>query len=253
MENSSVLDSGSIIDSASMLFGSSPQAPSRQATTQQHRAMARRLEQLNAAMGHSETPEKPIAVIENPPALAAKGFGSSTLLITAVVSAMAGAALMALVTPRQPTPISPLAAVQPAAPLAPAAPAAALVASQPAISEEKMVGDLLESWRSAWAQRDVAAYLNAYSLDFSPADGSGRDSWLAARRKKLSSAAAIEIQIRNLAIERIDEHQFKASFLQDYASGSYRETARPKTLQIARAGGDWKITREWQEAAPLKK
>ena len=36
------------------------------------------------------------------------------------------------------------------------------------------------------------------------------------------------------------------SFQQDYASGSYREVGRGKTLDVAREGGEWKIIREQQ-------
>jgi hypothetical protein len=35
------------------------------------------------------------------------------------------------------------------------------------------------------------------------------------------------------------------SFLQDYASGKYREMARTKVLLIVREHGEWKITKEW--------
>ena len=249
MENSSVLDTGSIIDSASMLFGSKPQAPSRATTASQQLAMARRLEQLNAALGHAETrPEPEPTVAAHPPATASRrGVRASTVIVTAVVLAIAGGALMSLSAPQEPLPDSPV-AMLPAA-----APAAALLAAKPAISEQKRVSDLLESWRSAWAQRDVAAYLDFYSPDFAPADGSPRDAWVAARTKKLSAGAPITLQMNQLAIEQVDGDHFKATFLQDYAAGSYRETARPKTLLIARQNGNWRITREWQEETPLRK
>ena len=220
MENSSVLDTGSIIDSASMLFGSKPQAPSRATTASQQLAMARRLEQLNAALGHAETrPEPEPTVAAHPPAPASRRGVRAYY--------------------RADSPLT--------------KPAAALLAAKPAISEQKRVSDLLESWRSAWAQRDVAAYLDFYSPDFAPADGSPRDAWVAARTKKLSAGAPITLQMNQLALEQVDGDHFKATFLQDYAAGSYRETARPKTLLIARQNGNWRITREWQEETPLRK
>jgi ketosteroid isomerase-like protein len=247
MENSSVLDTGSIIDSASMLFGSKPQAPSRATTASQQLAMARRLEQLNAALGHAETRPEPTVAAPPPATASRRGVKASTVIVTAVVLAIAGGALMSLTATHDPLPNSPVAM------LPVAAPAAALIAAKPAISEQKRVSDLLESWRSAWAQRDVAAYLDFYSPDFAPADGSPRDAWVAARTKKLSAGAPITLQLNQLALEQVDGDHFKATFLQDYAAGSYRETARPKTLLIARQNGNWRITREWQEETPLRK
>lgn len=253
MENSSVLDSGRIIDSASMLLGSQPQAPGSAEATRRNQAMARRLEQLQAAMGQDDTPLEPApgASPPTPPAASRRGFNATPLVMAAIVLALAGTALMSLTAQPEPMPNSP-AATRPI-PATVAVAAAPPIAGQPEISNEKQVSETLESWRSAWARRDVAAYLNAYSRDFSPADGSSRDSWVLARTKKLSAAASIDIRIDDLAIERVDERRFKASFRQDYASGSYRETARAKTLLFAREADGWKIIKEWQEAAALNK
>ena len=44
--------------------------------------------------------------------------------------------------------------------------------------------------------------------------------------------------------------QLRAVFLQDYVSGTYRENARPKTLLLVKAGGDWRIAGEWQGTPP---
>ena len=74
---------------------------------------------------------------------------------------------------------------------------------------------------------------------------------MAARTSKLSAGAPIAIQIRELGIERINADQFKATFLQDYSSGSYREMARTKTLLITRENDEWKIIREWVAENPL--
>ena len=213
--------------------------------------MARRLEQLHTALGEPEASPAIAADIKKRPAAIAseKPFGTGSLITTAMISALFGAGLMWLSLPHGPTPGTRAPAVLslPAPPVAaPAIPEAALPASATTvISDKARVGELLEAWRNAWAQRDIAAYLNAYSQQFTAVDGSPRDTWVAARTKKLSAGAPIDIQVRELGIERLNADQFKATFLQDYASGSYREMARTKVLLISRENGEWKITKEW--------
>lgn len=248
MANSNALPAGNIIESASALFGSEAAKVARlhpESAGEKHQlAMTRRLEQLQAALGEPATAPEPATDRKSPPPVARRGFGTSALFATSLLSALFGAGLMWLAT--QPAPGKPAAEIQSiAAPI----PAAAPVATAPKleIADEKQIGDLLEAWRSAWTQRDTAAYLSTYSQDFSPADGNGRATWVEARKKKLSAGAPIEVRIHNLGLERIDVDHFKATFRQDYASGSYREIARPKSLLIAREGSDWRITREWQE------
>ena len=105
---------------------------------------------------------------------------------------------------------------------------------------------LVERWRQAWSGRDVQAYLACYSPDFVPADGQARPNWEAARRKMLARRADIRVAVNALRLEHLDTDQMKASFLQDYTAGSYREQARAKTLRLVRLGADWLIAGEQQ-------
>jgi|GEM_PF-1799837 len=242
MGQSNALRSGHIIDSASMLLGSKPQPPSREAQ-QRQRAMQLRLAQLNAAMGQPDDimqdPE-----FAPPPESTAKPAGSKiTLIIVALAAAIGWTALFSQTGQTQkPTP--PAAAPVQIAPVAPAAP---VTVAQPAISDEAAVNELLKDWRSAWSQRDVTTYLGAYSQDYKPADGSSRNAWAAARAKKLAAGAPITLDIHQLTLDRIDSDHFKANFQQDYAAGNYRETARQKSMLIAREGSAWRIVEERQE------
>ena len=259
MTTSSVFPASGIIEAASSQLGSShtrfAQKPgtghANRADDRHERAMARRLQQLQAALGNNENiapmPEtaQPVAASRSRNAV-----GTGALALSCALSALLGAGAMWLSTDsdlgaKATAPITVAAAVSSTAPQAPQmAPA---VPAEPEVSDTTRINDLLEAWRNAWSQRDIAGYLNAYSQQFSPADGSSRDAWVAARTKKLAAGAPIDIQIKRLSIKRIDADQFKASFLQDYASGSYRETARTKTLLMVREGNAWKIRQERAE------
>lgn len=242
MGHSNALHSGHIIDSASMLLGSKPQPPGREAQ-QRQRAMQLRLAQLNAAMGQPDDIMQDPEFAPPPESTAKPASSKITLIIVALAAAIGWTALFSQTGQTQ-KPIPPAAAPLQSAPVAIAAPAAV---APPTISDETAVNELLKDWRSAWSQRDVTAYLGTYSQDFKPADGSSRSAWAAARAKKLAAGAPITLDLHQLTLDRIDSDHFKASFQQDYAAGNYRETARPKTMLIAREGSAWRIVEERQE------
>lgn len=220
-------------------------------------ALAHRLEQLRTALGE-DTPAQnaavPPAIGAGPASPTARTFRTSTLALASLLSALAGACLMWLATAsNKPIPVpqtKPIglvpATVTP--PPAPETPAAAPTAPIP--TDQERIRERLESWRQAWASRNSADYLSHYSTDFMPADGQKHADWASARRKNLASRKNIDVRLSELRIERIDDNRMKASFLQDYASGSYREKAQEKTLLFVRHGSDWLIAGEWQGVAP---
>ncbi|MBI4998985.1 MAG: hypothetical protein HZC22_19200 [Rhodocyclales bacterium] len=201
-------------------------------------ALAKRLDELRSVMGNE--------------AALPRGFRTGTLLAAALFSAAAGAGAMWLAIGGNPQPAAaPAAPPTPLAVAAPAvvvAPAAFVPAPKP--TDEERVRALIDTWRSAWAGRDVDAYLACYRADFTPASGQKHDRWAAARRKNISTRSSITVATNDLALERLDEQRMKASFLQDYASGGYRETGQAKTLLLVRNETGWKIAGEWQGQAP---
>lgn len=226
-------------------------------------ALARRLEQLQRAMGESPAAEPPATqAVSISPSAAPRTTQSATLLATALVSALVGAGAMWLAIGGQPASeppptqivnAAPVPVAPPVAPQAPVAEAAAPAASElaPMVNrDEDQARELLEAWRQAWSSRDSDAYLSFYSPNFTPADGQKRAEWAAARRKNLDSRPLIKVEIRDINVERVDDQQLKLAFLQDYAAGSYRETAQPKILQLVRQEGKWLIAGEWQGTAP---
>ena len=134
--------------------------------------MARRLEQLHAALGDAEAAPLPATVIKKQVATDNSGnsFGTGTLIITAMISALLGAGMMWLATSGTPAPVNQTFSVKPlpAPPVATVTPLEATLPSPASteISDKAKVGDMLENWRNAWASRDVAAYLSAYGQQF---------------------------------------------------------------------------------------
>lgn len=118
--------------------------------------------------------------------------------------------------------------------------------AKPEPGAEALVEALVERWRQAWSGRDSQAYLACYSPDFVSADGQARPRWEVARRKILARRADVRVTVNALRLERLGADQIKASFLQDYVAGSYREQARAKTLLLVRRGSDWLIAGEQQ-------
>lgn len=148
----------------------------------------------------------------------------------------------------------------PAAPAKPVAPAitATVATAGPSISVpppialpdgvpvDAQVRDMLDRWRQSWSDRDTDSYLGFYSAHFVPADGTRRSAWAEGRRKNFLSRPAISVGIHDLQIRPIGRQQVKVVLLQDYASGSYKETRQPKTFLLNQEGTEWRIVGEWQ-------
>lgn len=209
-------------------------------------AMARRLAQLQTALGNDLPPNAPAAAPE-------RSFGLTSSIIFGLGAALLAAVVSWLALPpsdntRQTGMQPALATTAPTSPLIESTPAPLpLVTSSAQEVDKARIDELLESWRQAWQAKDIAAYLKAYGAAFRPVDGSSRETWVSARTKKLSTNAAIEVLLSDITLERIEDNLFRVSFLQSYASGNYRESSRSKTLLIVREKGDWKIISEQQD------
>ncbi|MDE2441232.1 MAG: nuclear transport factor 2 family protein [Betaproteobacteria bacterium] len=253
MATVNTLHTGHLIDAAFLTRTRPSSRPELRLASSYKDAMAQRLHQLQTALGDEQatTSNKNMTCAAEATPADSRQFCTASVLLASLASAVLGAsamwfALTANDSRTEPS-LVPVAAL--AAP-AVAAPSPIQVHAEPilaAVADETQIENMLESWLQAWRDRDVAAYLDAYGSEFMPADGSSHSNWAAARTKKLASAGAIDVQIRDVTITRKTPDLFKVSFHQDYAAGSYREVGRAKTLLIARTDGNWKIAREMQD------
>jgi len=206
--------------------------------------MARRLAQLQTALGNDLPPTAPAAAPERSSGLTSSLiFGLGTALLAAVVIWLT---LPPSDNTRQTAMQTALATTAPTPALIKSPPAPLATASAQEVDKARIEA-LLESWRQAWQAKDIAAYLEAYGAAFRPVDGSSRETWVSTRTKKLSTRAAIEVLLSDITMERIEDNLFRVSFLQSYASGNYRESSRSKTLLIVRENDHWKIISEQQD------
>lgn len=105
----------------------------------------------------------------------------------------------------------------------------------------------IETWRSAWQNRDVNAYLNCYQRDFRGTK-SGRKAWEAYRRKQINGAVGrIDLQIQDMQMSiRGDEALVR--FKQHYRADNFAD-AGIKEFGLLRVDGKWLINKELFEPA----
>ncbi|MBC7803562.1 MAG: nuclear transport factor 2 family protein, partial [Candidatus Parcubacteria bacterium] len=111
------------------------------------------------------------------------------------------------------------------------------------------VAQELGGWTSAWVGRDSAAYLGYYAPEFTPADGTSREAWEAARKRALARAARIRIERVDERIAVTGADEVTTTFRQQYSAAGYRDEVE-KTLVWKNIGGRWLIVRETANTVP---
>jgi ketosteroid isomerase-like protein len=100
----------------------------------------------------------------------------------------------------------------------------------------------VHTWASAWAARDVKAYLAAYGKDFDPPGNMSRSAWEEERRQRITSKAKITVKLENLTVTASGSSAV-AKFRQDYKAGGLAVSSR-KTLDLVKNGDRWQIVKE---------
>lgn len=136
------------------------------------------------------------------------------------------------------------------APITPAAPAAPPTAAGGGGKPSGPSPDLADvdravrTWASVWSARNVEAYLAAYSPDFVPASGLGRDQWMQQRRERIGKARNPQVSLDRMVISTQGPDTARVQFQQRYQASGMDETIS-KTLVLVRApDGRWLIRSE---------
>jgi hypothetical protein len=277
VSNPEVNTSSNLIEAAMRRVDSASNAatPFQQGKTESDPVAAHRLRQITAFIGDDD-PAAPIPntakalrhIFSHLGATAispsqAGGYGARTVLLVALLSALGGGGFAFWISKRsgvdqalpQFTEVVPQAAPKTAPPVMPSSVEMAPTRPEQSakISPEQaqqQVRTVVERWRQAWNDRNADAFLAVYSPQFVSSKGLARNDFDLDRRKNFASRSRISVGVKVLHVQPIDGDQMKVFFLQDYASGSYKETAQPKTLTLTRTGADWLITGEDQGPHP---
>jgi tetratricopeptide (TPR) repeat protein len=100
----------------------------------------------------------------------------------------------------------------------------------------------VQNWVSAWSNKDLKAYFNAYSNDFKPSGGASHSAWEAERRSRIEGKAKISVRIEGLQVA-VNGNKATAKFRQDYRANGLAISSR-KTLDLVKGADGWKIVRE---------
>jgi Flp pilus assembly protein TadD/ketosteroid isomerase-like protein len=161
-----------------------------------------------------------------------------------VAPAPAVAAAPAAVAPTTPPKPAPASTATPAA--IAAAPASVPPVAKPVTPTDttaaKEVEASVAAWARAWSAKDVKAYLAAYGKDFTPPGSLGRKAWEEERQQRISSKASISVKVDKLSVS-VSGSRAAAKFRQDYKAGGLAVNSS-KTLELAKVGEQWLITKE---------
>ncbi len=100
----------------------------------------------------------------------------------------------------------------------------------------------IESWRSAWASRDTAAYLNFYAEDFS-SQNHNLEQWIEYKTRINKTKEWIEVDLSNLNIFAYpgETDLIVTEYDQQYRSSNYSDEGKKQLFWRRQADGSWKI------------
>ena len=160
-----------------------------------------------------------------------------------VVAKPAPVAVAVAVAPVAVAPAVMVPAVKPAAPAANVATAIAKPASAPHDADAvKLAETAVLAWAQAWSERDMTAYLKAYSPQFTPSGKVSRSAWEKDRRDRIMGKSSINVKLSDLKIE-VTGDKAVARFRQAYKAYSLAVSSH-KTLDLHKVNNHWLITRE---------
>jgi outer membrane protein assembly factor BamE len=158
----------------------------------------------------------------------------------------APAATSAATAPAASTPAPAAAAAASPPPAAPPAPSASAPAKEMVASElsriETEVVAMLEDWRSAWAEKNVAKYVAFYAPEYK-GEYTNRSTWEAQRRQRLAAAKNIRIDMTDARVLITAPEKARVSMQQRYRSDGFEESGA-KSLYLVKRGGRWLIENE---------
>lgn len=110
-------------------------------------------------------------------------------------------------------------------------------------SEHDALLAVVNSWATAWSTKDLATYLNLYSLDFQTPEGESRERWEEKRRSRIEGKGQIDVKIESPTVT-VRGTWAKVKFRQIYKSDRL-SSKDLKALVFEKRGDKWLIKREY--------
>ena len=209
--------------------------------------------QLDATSANSVKPKLALIrdLFSNEPGSKAGRAAAAAPAPAAVVATQrpAPAPAAAAPAPVAPTPTpapAPAAAAAPAPASAPTAeapaPAPAPAPATASDSSTQAVTAAVQAWASAWAAKDMKAYLGAYDKSFDPPGNQNRAAWEKEREARIVGKSKISVKLSDINVS-VQGDKATARFRQAYSADSLNVSSR-KTLDLVHNNGRWTIVRE---------
>lgn len=115
-------------------------------------------------------------------------------------------------------------------------------ADTPTAANVAEVEAAVHAWAKAWAAKDMANYLAAYSPNFQTPGKQSRKAWEAERRARIVGKRSISVNLADLTITTQNDRA-TARFRQHYRADTLNVSSR-KTLQLELRKGQWLIVSE---------
>jgi hypothetical protein len=107
---------------------------------------------------------------------------------------------------------------------------------------EEEVQAFLNSWRDAWASKNLNRYYDHYVVTFS-GDSKNAVSWRALRKSKILVNKSIVVNLDDVVLTSIAHDQAEVTFVQHYQAGTYQDKGK-KLLKLQKIDGRWQIVQE---------
>ncbi|KAF0811482.1 hypothetical protein IGB42_04011 [Andreprevotia sp. IGB-42] len=109
--------------------------------------------------------------------------------------------------------------------------------------QKQQINAAVQSWATAWSQKDVDNYLAAYSTHFRAPVGKTAAGWAAERRARLSVPKSISVSLGDIKVSEASAGLMQAQFQQRYQSDLLSDVT-DKTLLLEKSGERWLIVEE---------
>jgi len=115
---------------------------------------------------------------------------------------------------------------------------------QPYDTQKQVVLDALESWRSAWSQKNQDVYFKSYAETFKPEHRNSIQKWKQIKQKLFANRKQINVTLADIQVKMIQgSNRAQVHFNQHYEAGNYHSDDYKK-LTFEKNAGVWTIIRE---------